>query len=387
MAAANPVDANFAARQGILPRYGSRTIRRLQQLVPQTSAAYVAGQALTMNFAPAPVGIITRFIVKVSATISQGAAETQTRIATGAAAILGNVTYIDPSNNARVNVPGWYLHALASHRRGRMMAAALSSDINGIAGLGAAFTAGLVAAPATVTTPAALTMNYEVPLAYGRDNLQGAVLAGTINATQNLSVTINPNFFVTSTDVVNYPDAGYQSSTSQLGRITSVTVTVYQEYIDQIDGLPLPMLDLSTFYLLNTTGGYNPTANVDLAIPYVNGRMFMSTLLRYNNSGNLNAGTDLNYISIRLASTTDLQKADPFIWSLKNREIMGCDMPSGFYMISHRDKPLFTNDYGNLGLVVNASNSIGINSILTVGYEALALSAQLPAGGSLPTGT
>lgn len=388
----NPVAINRAARMGLIPGPNSQTVKRIQQIFQTSSASYVAGQQLQFIVNPAPVGIITRFIIKVSASIGIGAAETQTRTGIGASAFFSNIQYVDTSNQTRINCTGWYLNMLAMLRRRRMFGAAATQDISSVAGPGAAFTAGLIAAPATLTAVAPgnaspnLFMMYEVPLAYGHDDLRGAVLAALINATQSLTLTVNPNFYAISGDQVNVAEAAYSSSTAQKGTITYLTITVYQEYIDQFGNLPLPQIDLATQYLLQTSGGYQPVANGDLLIPYANFRMFMSTIFRYNNSGVFNVGSDINYAAIRTANQSDLIHVDPYTLTLLTREHIGNDLPAGYYHINHRQKPLFTNQFGNLSLVVNPANVTSINSTITVGYEQLALMNQLPASGAIPSG-
>jgi len=388
----DPVAINRAARLGIIPGPNSQTVRRTQQIAQYVSANYVAGQQLAININPAPVGIITRFIIKVTASIGQGVAETQTRVANGASAFFSNIQYVDTSNQTRVNAPGWYLNQLAALRRRRILGAALTTDINSVAGPSAAFTPGIIAAPATLNAaPPAnnapnFFMYYEIPLAYGPDDLRGAVLAALVNATQSLQLTVNPNFFCTSTDQVNIAEAAYQSSTAQLGKISYLTVTVYQEYIDQFGGLALPQIDLATQYLLQVAGGFQPVANTDLIIPYANFRLFMSTIFRYNNSGVFNVGSDINYVAIRTANQSDLIHVDPYTLALFNREHMGDDLGAAYYTVNHRAKPLFTNSFGNLSLVINASSVTSINSTISVGYEQLALMNQIPAAGAIASG-
>lgn len=395
----NPVVANAAARRALIPGPNTQTVRRLQQIGQFVSANYVAGQALQFIINPAPVGIITRFLVRVTASIGQGASETQTLLnggsggGHGAAAFFSNIQYVDTSNQTRINAPGWYLNHLSSLRRRRFYGAAATTDINNTMDLGARYTAGLFAAPSTLTSgpPANNSPNfftyYEIPLAYGPDDLRGAVLAALINATQSLTFTVNPNFFITSTDVVNCAECAYQSSTTQLGKIGYMTITVYQEYIDQFGGLALPQIDLGTQYLLQVSGGYAPVQNTDLIIPYANFRLFMSTIFRYNNAGTFNVGSDIAYAAIRTANQSDLVHVDPYTLTLLNREHIEQDLPAGYYTFNHRHKPLFTNQYGNLSLVVQASSVISSNSTISVGYEQLALMNQLPAAGAIPSGS
>lgn len=389
----DPTITNLRNRMRILPGPNTATVKRTQQIGSQTINNYVAGQQIVLSFPPAPVGIITRFLVEVTASIgNSGAAEVQSRVQNGGAAILSNVQYIDTSNQTRINVPGWYLNQLSSIRRREFWQGVATADLSAVGGLGANYTPIIGAAPATLSAaaPAANAPNfkwvYEVPLAYAQDDLRGAVLAALINATQQLQLTVNPNFFVSSTDTVNVAEAGYQSASAVLGTIGSLTITVYQEYIDQFGGLPLPQVDLMTQYLLQVTGGYQPTANTDLIIPYANFRLFMSTIIRYNNNGVFNAGSDINYLAIRTANQSDLIHVDPSIATLMHRENCDVDMPAGYYVLNHRGKPLFTNQYGNLSAVVQANSVGGANSTITVGYEQLALVNQLPAAGAIASG-
>lgn len=389
---ANPVAVNRANRMNLIPGPNTQTVRRIQLIGTFTSANYVAGQNLQAFFQPAPAGIITRLLLRVTASIGQGVAETQTRVQNGGAALFSNVLFTDTSNQTRINAPSWYLNLLSGIRRRRFYGAARTNDINNVFGMGAAFTGATWASPATLSAapPANGSPNYfgffEIPLAYGPDDLRGAMLAGLVNSSAQLTLTVNPNFFVTSTDTVNIAEAAYQSSSAQLGKIGNVQIQVYQEYIDQIGGLPLPMLDLATIYLLQVGAGFSPVASSDLSIPYANYKYFLSTIFRYNNSGVFNLGSDINYVALRTANATDLIHVDPLTLTQLNREWMGQDLPAGYYTINHRQKPLFTNQYGNLNLIINPSVVTGSNSTIAVGYEQLQLLNQLPAAGAIPTG-
>lgn len=375
----DPVTQNLMARRALIPGPNTQTVRRVQQIASVSSALYVAGQALTFNVQPAPVGIITKFVLEISASIGIGNAETQTRVQNGPAAILSNVTYIDTSNLTRINVPSWYLHHLATIRRRHVFNSAYTSDTP--TGFGNNYNINTSPASLTTAPPANNAPNLrffvEVPLAYGMDDLRGAVNGNYINATQQLNLTVNPNFFVTSTDTVNIAEAGYQSSSAQLGKIGFIQIIVYQEYIDQWQGLALPQIDLATQYLLQVTGGYVPVANTDLVIPYANFRSYLSTIIRYNNNGVFNAGTDINYLAVRAANATDLVHYDPYYSAAHTRMQINDDPPAGYYYISHRHKPLFTNQFGNISLIAQASSVGGLNSSMTVGYEQLALMTQI----------
>lgn len=380
--------ANMNARRGLIPGPNTKTVRRIQQIFATTITNYVAGQQLQVYVPPAPVGIITRFIVEATASIGSTATEVQTRVQNGPAALFSNVTYIDTSNLTRINVPSWYLHQLATIRRKKVFNAAYTSDTP--SGMGANFTINNSPATTSAVPPAQGSPNYrfffEVPLAYGNDDLRGAVNANLINATQQLVLTVNPNFYVTSTDTVNVAEAGYQSASGVLGKIGSLSIVVYQEYIDQWGGLPLPVIDLSTQYLLQVSGGYVPVANTDLIVPYANYRSYLSTIVRYNNNGVFNAGSDINYLSVRAANATDLVKYDPYFSAHLTRNHISDDFPPGYYLISHRAKPLFTTQQGNISAVVQASSVGGANSSMTFGYEQLALVTAVSGASQMGSG-
>ena len=68
--------------------------------------------------------------------------------------------------------------------------------------------------------------------------------------------------------------------------------------------------------------------------------------------------------------------------ALENRNYLGADAPPGAWYFSYRDKPISTNQYGNMQLVLNA-NVAAAGAYLMVGIEDLALMQTLTAAGSL----
>jgi hypothetical protein len=227
----------------------------------------------------------------------------------------------------------------------------------------------------------------EIPLAYSEDDLRGAIWANVINATMQLTLTFNPNVFAGAAPA-DYTNAVYQGST---GVFTSVTINVYQNYLDQLprnqqNGQTiLPALDLSTVYdLKNTIFTAIPTGQ-DYPIPFSNFREFQSAFLVYNNSGAATGrtfGTDLNTIALQSANFTNLWKTGPLFKALQQRDITGIDLPAGFYYFSFRRKPINTTQYGNMQLVLNASTA-GASAYAQVYWEAFANETQLTQAGSL----
>jgi hypothetical protein len=379
---ANPADVNMAARNAVL---GS-AIKMTQQIFSTTLAGTAAGQVI--NVQPRNVGLITGFVIKVTANVAQSAAETQTLTTLGLANIFSNVTFTDLSNQQRINTTGWHLHMLASARRQSVFGAAFTNDSPNFgvhatpSNFGSNFT--VIYAAGTLTTVVPVSMYYEIPLAYSDFDLRGAVYASVVSATMNLQLTVNPTFGVAST--ANPTNAVYISSTTALPLVTSVVITVYQQYLDQLpmgkNGVILPILDLSTAYLLNNTTVTGLVANQDLPIPYANFRNFMSTCLIYDNAGVLNIGTDMNYFALQSANYTNIFKYDPQTSALFTREIMLDDFPKGCYYFDHRRRPISTVQYGNMSLVANPS-AVTAGASVYLGYEALALINMVTQAGSL----
>lgn len=359
-----------------------RAIEMTQQINNQTFAGGAVGQNVgtVINVPVRNVGFIKRFIVKVTGTITQGGAETQTATKWGVANLFSQVVFTDLSNQTRINTTGWHLHALATVRRQNAFGAAFLNDspIN----IGSNFA--VITAPNAVTGAQNFTMFYEVPITYGDFDFRGGIYANVVNATMNVQYVINTNFFVASGADATL--ACYQSSSAQLGKLTNLSVTTYQQYLDQIpqgqNGAILPQMDISTAYLLNNTSLSALQTGQDIPIPYANFRNFMSTFAIYDNQG-LNAGSDINYWALQSANYTNIWKIDPFFSALFTRQVIGDDFPAGTYYFNHRAKPISTIQYGNMQLVINPSNVAGAGSQVLVAYEALAAINQIVAAGSL----
>ena len=354
-----------------------------QQIFSQTYTNYVAGQSYPINITPRNVGLLKRFWVECSFTVQQGAAETQTKTVFGGANALSQIIFTDLNNQVRVSTTGWHLHLLATARRQLAFGAAFtSSDPTGIAANWP-----LMTTPASVTTAQTFRFFYEIPVTYSDVDLTGGLWCGVLNATMNLQLVVNPNFFVASG--ANATQAVYQSSTAQLGKINSMTITVYQNSLDQIPVDPqsgqkiLPTQDLQYVYLLNNTNSTGMAPTSDQALPYANWRNFFSTFVVYDNAGVLNLGTDINYLALQSANFTNLFKLDPYMLSLMTRTKINDDFPPGVYYIDSRAKPISTLQYGNMQLLVNPSAVTNSTSQFLIGYESMALQGVMNQAGSI----
>lgn len=373
-------DMNNYARNLVL----AKAIDMWQIIDSRTLVGTIPGQVV--NIPVRNVGLIKRFVVEITGTFAQGAAETQTKTAFGPANVLSQVVFTDLSNQTRINTTGWHLHFLATARRQAAFGAAYTNDSP--VGIGSNYP--VISLPSPITTAQNFRMFYEIPISYGDFDLRGAVYAAVVSSTMNLQLTINPNFSVAST--ADPTLAVFLSSTAQVGVLSNVVVKTYQNYLDQIpmakSGPVLPLLDLSTAYLLNNTVVSGLVANQDNGIPYANFRDFLSTFAIYDNFGSSNAiGTDINTWSIQSANYTNIIQLDPFMSSLLTREIINDDFPAtvakSVYYFDHRRKPISTLQYGNMQLVANLAQVQASTSAILIGYEALAIINQVTQAGSL----
>jgi hypothetical protein len=373
-----PQQANMLARQACV-RQG---VDMWQQIfTTQTALGITTGQ---INIPIRQVGLVKRLLVRVSATV-QANGQTLSLAPFGPTQIFSNIILTDLSNQTRINTAGWHLFGVASAKRRRLYGAAYTTDSP--SGYGNNFPQ-VMTAPATITTnPASNNVfcEFEIPMSYTDGDLRGAIYMNVTNATAYLALTVNPNFFVSNTADPTF--AVYKSSSTTLGLLPNITITVYQNYLDQLPisqngGPVLPLLDLSTAYLLNTTPIGALVNNQDVPIPYANFRDFMSTFAILDNNGTLNTGSDVNYWAIQSANFTNILKLDPQTNAFLARQVFLADPPPGTYYWDHRHKPISTIQYGNMSLILNGVN-LNAAASLTMGYEQLALINMITQAGSL----
>lgn len=356
----------------------------IQSIGTSTFSANNSAQGQVINQVMNNVGLNTKITVEVSGTITQAVAETLKRTPWGLANFFTNIQLTDLSNLQRINTTGQHLFALACLRRQMVFGASYVNDAP--VNMGSNFQVNN--GPNAVTAAQTFRMFFEIPLAYHDNDFRGAIWAGVTNAQWRVSLTINPNFIVGSgtTDTLN---AAYQSTTAgDVGLLSNVTVQVYQHYIDQIprdkNGQPiLPLMSLAFNYMLiNTIGSSALAATIDIPVQYANFRDFISTMVIYDNAGTYNAGSDINYMGIQVANLTFLEKIDPYMATLRTRNLIGDDFPKGTYIFDHRRKPIRTNNFGNTQFVINPSQ-VNAGAQLLMFYEMLAVQNQAINAGSL----
>lgn len=342
-------------------------------LQPLQSLTADPAQQSVINIQPRNVGILMGFIIEVTATLTNGATTTANRTGFGSANLVRNFTFNDLNNNVRVNVPGWYLAMLDSARQGWAYGGAYANNL----AMGYGNNWNVNQGPATIaaTTDATVRHIYYLPLAYSPDDLRGAIYAGIVSAQMNLQITLNTTPFVGAGDPLNAIYSNNAAGGYKTGAGNPVSIQVYQSYLDQIpmmdNGPILPALDLNTIYELKSTAFTGIAVGQDFPLPYSNFRDFLSTMAVYDNGGVFNTGSDLNYISLVSANTTNLFKVSPEIAALQARQTFMADPPAGLYYFDHRKRPINTLAFGNMALNLNAS-SVTAGAAVIVGYEAFA---------------
>ena len=378
-----PAQQNQAARNLII----QTAIDEWQQIFQST---FTTGAGTVINVPLRNVGLVKRLLVKVAATVSGTSGTTLTLSTLGLANFFSNVTVTDLSNQTRVNTTGWHLTMVNSAKAREPYGQAVTqASTDSPIGYGANFT-NVQYAPTAITNTVASNNVYhflEIPLAYSDYDLRGAIYANVVNATFNLQLTVNSNLSVVTGADATF--AVYSSSTSTLATLPSFTITVYQNYLDQlpvVNGqVVLPYADLGVAYLFNQTNFSGLVASTDNPFFYANFRDFMSTCIIYDNAGTLTTnGTDINYFALQTANYTNILKVDPTVPCLWNRLRMRQDMPKGCYYIDHRKKPISTIQYGNQALVINPATVTSNASAFYFGYEMLANIAQISNAGALP---
>lgn len=328
-------------------------------------------------------GLLLGFIVEVSGEVTNGATDVATRTPMGNANIVKEFRFDDLSNYTRIQNPGWHMALLNSLRQGFGYAGSYSNNIP--MGYGDNYDVYDGAASIAAEGTQQLKMQYYVPISYSSTDLRGAIYLGTVSATSNLQITVTQNPFTGTGNPIDFVYTGNANG----AWTDTVTVTVYQVYLDQLPTMNgqviLPIQDLNTIYDIKQTTFNGPTSGQDFPMAYSNFRSFLSTFAVFDNGGNYNAGTDVNYWALRSANTTNIFKKTPSVASLQARQALMTDPPVGTYLFESRDIPINTINYGNMELNLNASTTNSGARVL-VGYESFALASQINQASSLAAG-
>jgi P3 major capsid protein len=355
---------------------------RYDQIIASIGGVPVAGQPLLVNVVPQNVGLINKFtvIVDVTVTVPAGASGPLTRGSLAPFNALSSITYTDPNQYQRINTTGWHMASVTAMRHRRVPGAALATDTP--SGFGSVLVP--MSAPASIAPGASglVRCQYEIPLAYTRGSLKGAVFSGAVFATQQLQLVINPTLVAPAgSDDVNICYSGADPAHPP----TMVSaVTVWQDYYD---GFPLGLLSaispsLSTIYELKVSGFTALAPNLDNYARFSNLRQFMSATIYFDNAGEKNYGSDIGYFALQSANQTTLWKRTVPRQSYITRQMFGDDFPVQMYPFDFRAAPIITAAEGNTVLVMNPTN-VQPNAVMLVGWEDIGVNTVLASAPSL----
>jgi hypothetical protein len=380
--------ANLANRQAIV----QTALKRQQEIYTNT---FNPTAGVVLNIQPRYAGLILGFFVDVEATCTVGT-NNYLRTQFGGANLIQQCRFDDLSNNTRIQTTGWHLNAVNSAKLGMPYMACNTINTDYPVGYGETFTNNIATAPATMTTAGAtIKMLFWVPLAYSEVDLRGAMWANVVNATANLQLTLATSAQAFVAHTADPTSAVYQAdATGATGAITSYTVKVHQVYYDQLPtdqkgNQLLPVVDLSTLYMLNNTTVSGFVTGSDFPIPYANFRSFLSTVVIYDNQtgGAYNAaGTDINYWMLQTANFTNIFKYQSWFPGVFAREAIGDDFPLGMYYFDSRKKPINTIQFGNQQLILNPTGTVNTGANALVGWEMFAITNTLVGAASLAGG-
>lgn len=357
----------------------------MSQALPGNNTAQ--GQTVTFNLIN--VGLQTKVTVEVSGTLAAGAAENLAKTPWGLANIFTNVTLTDLSNIQRINTTGLHLFALATLRGRAAFGASFLNDSPVSMGSNYLVNDG-PAAFNTASGAIGFRMFFELPLAYHDNDLRGSIYANVTNAQWRLQMTINANFFAGSGATDTLFNVYKSNLVTPLAVLSAFNISIYQHYLDNLprgkNNQPIvPLMSLSWNYLILNTVNTGMSATQDFPVQYANFRTFLSTIAIFDNGGTLNVGADVNYVAIQVANQTYLERLDPFMSSLRTRNMIGDDYPAGTYVFDHRRWPIVTDQFGNTQFVLNASQ-VNASANLQMMYEMLSVQNQAINAGSLAAG-
>lgn len=380
----SPWQINMAARRQVL----SQSVKRKQQIFSQTFNPQ-NGNVVTCNTILA-VGLLLRFTVQVTATFSVTPSTTPVATDFGAQNLLSNIQFTDLQNNQRHNAPGLQF-VMTQSFKDKMPYVSANNFGQTEGNFGANWTLTGTTAPTSSVVGSAEAW-YEIPIAYSDDDLRGAIYANVVSNQMNLQLTVNPRPVATAPADDTFAVFAAAAASAQ-SNITSVTINIYQEYLDQLpigqQGIVLPQLDISTLYQLLYTNFANLTAGQDNYVQYTNFRRFMSLITIFNSTGAAGGrltGGDITFWKLVSANLTSIFQESPFERARVQRRILGTDPPPGTYYFPSRKQPIYTLASGNMQLDL-VPTTASASAYLFVMWEFFAQQNTLVQAGSLSAGS
>lgn len=361
----------------------------VKQPVKSGVLSYAAGSPTNFVIQANPVGLVRRFYLEISGTINCAAAHTATPTLFGLKNLISNLQFTDQNSRLRVNTSGIHLHMAASEKRKRPFGAALiaSTGFSDDSGFGSNFPVEVSTGAVAGGTPKNFTVVFEIPVVNSNVDLTGAIYANQTTSNNQLSVTLNPNFFAYNSDPFT---AGYTTDAAlatALPTLTNLTWTLTQDYLDQLPAdqngnVVLPQIDIAFAVCLQMLQPGKQVAGNDNLYALQPFNIYQNIMLFWDNYAYGGAvGGDVDYIKIQVANSYVLAQFDTALLAVLTRNLLGCDMPGAasavagafsgaIYNLDFRHKPLSVNQQSATNIVFRP-NTVEAGGNLQYGQEYL----------------
>lgn len=312
------------------------------------------------------VGLTTNVQLKISYNLTTTLGPIQSNF--GGAVIANQITLTDYNQIERVNTDGYSLKALRAFKRRRFdgLTSAAYPQYPALSNTTEfeSFQSGNVTAQPN-------SVFIDVPFAVDADmgNLTGISLSQAVVGEQFVTVKFADALLGTDPLLFPYQSAG--TSTASLDG--TITVEVWQEYLQPQNVQFIPMIDASTIYEVKGLfkSSSDISSNGEKLINYPNVRTVMSSFhIGLDNSVPM-GGTKYGDIEL-LANSSQILSQDSY--ESKRRLMygeLGGNIGVGTIYMNHRSFPISTAIYGNVQLQLNFKTIAGGNTYIQSQFESI----------------
>ena len=318
----------------------------------------------SIDFNLRTTGVLEKVIVTMRCRVTNGSAATAVLSNFGASNLVERFRLRDLSNEERIDVRGRELHIFNSARQESQFGSAYATN----GGTGFGVNAPIFNAPASIAAGASadITMMWELPVAYDRSDMTGAILKNFTDQRVAVTVDVNKNNLAGSITPAENPNLGfnvYHTTTLAgaalfvyTGNIEFDVLEVYRDTSDTSVLQFLPRLDIGTSYHLKTANPAGVVANTPFPIGFAAKRQTLSSIVVIDNGSIFNNGSDVTDFALRLSGGYDLFRKKPTQIQLAHRQMFDTDPPRGVYYFSYRGRPISqeTNGTVTLDLTMNS---------------------------------
>lgn len=307
------------------------------------------------------VGLITRLLLRVSASLTIG---TAVAVPSDKAPfnLISSIKLTDFDNVDRINCSGFQLFSVDCVRRrtyfGYNNEAAPQVFSN-------------PTVPTAVAT-AALNFFIEVPLAYDEQDLRGMLLAQTAVGEAYLAITWNTALITQNDDDAVYTGAATSTVVLEAGG-TGINVNTWQDFIYPQNITAVPPLDVATVYELagNVVSTDNLAAGAEKLISLPNVRTVIGTHFTYLFNNQM-SDTDVTKWRIIANGNNIILDETAFCRLFEQRMWLNSDLREGAWFFVWRERPIETVLFGNVQIGFTPANA-DANSHLEICHESFYL--------------